>query len=184
VLEGDWVIVATGDRVADLLPAMPIAPRKGHLLITARGPAFLRHQVIELGYIKKAHGQEAESVACNVQPRVTGQVLIGSSRQLGSRDPAIETPILNRMVARATTFFPRLPQLTALRAWTGFRAVTPDGAAVIGILEPGLAVAAGHEGVGITQAPATAELLRHLLLGGNTEIEAAAFDPWRFREAA
>ena len=35
------------------------------------------------GYLKSAHGIGAESVAFNVQPRTTGQVLIGSSRQFG-----------------------------------------------------------------------------------------------------
>ena len=184
VIEADWVVVATGDRVAQLLPQLPIVPRKGHLLITTRAAAFVQHQVVELGYIKKAHARDAVSVACNVQPRITGQVLIGSSRQLGTRDPAIERPILGRMLERATRFFPLLPQLTALRAWTGFRAATPDGAAVIGVLAPGLAVAGGHEGVGITQAPATAELLSHLILGTETQIDARPFDPRRFREAA
>jgi glycine/D-amino acid oxidase-like deaminating enzyme len=183
-LDTDWVVVATGDRAAQLLPALPVQPRKGHLLITARATAFVQHQVIELGYVKKAHGRDAESVACNVQPRVTGQVLVGSSRQLGTRDAAIERPILARMLQRATRFFPGLPQLTALRTWTGFRAATPDGAAIIGILEPGLAVATGHEGVGITQAPATAELMAHLILGVGTHIDATPFDPHRFEAVA
>jgi len=183
-IETDWVVVATGDRIAQLLPELPVVPRKGHLLITARGTPFLQHQVVELGYIKKAHSRDAVSVACNVQPRVTGQVLIGSSRQLGTTDPAVERPILARMLERATRFFPELPSLTALRTWTGFRAATPDGAALIGVLEPGLAVAGGHEGVGITQAPATAELISHCILGSATAIDPTAFNPRRFGEAA
>lgn len=183
-LEADWVVVATGDRVPELVSSIPVVPRKGHLLITSRATPFVRHQVVELGYVKKAHGLEAESVACNVQPRVTGQVLIGSSRQLDRRDPAVEPRILGKMLEAVARYFPRVGRLTALRAWTGMRAATPDGAPVIGVLEPGLAVAGGHEGVGITQAPATAELLCHRLLGTPTAVDGRLFDPHRFGVAA
>lgn len=183
-LEADWILVATGDRMPELVPALPVVPRKGHLLITSRAPAFVNHQVVELGYVKKAHGRETESVACNVQPRVTGQVLIGSSRQLGQRDARIEPRVMANMLRTVSRYFPDIGRLSALRAWTGLRAATPDGAPVIGVVEDGLAVAGGHEGVGITQAPATAELVRKLLLEGPNLTEAKPFDPRRFGEAA
>jgi glycine/D-amino acid oxidase-like deaminating enzyme len=183
-LEADWVLVATGDRMAQLLPVIPVVPRKGHLVITTRACSFVNHQVIELGYVKKAHGRDQESVACNVQPRVTGQVLIGSSRQLDTTDPRIEPRVLARMLGAVARYFPEITRLTALRAWTGMRAATPDGAPVIGIVQPGLAVAGGHEGVGITQAPATAELLRDLILGATPVSDPSTFDPRRFGEAA
>jgi hypothetical protein len=50
---------------------------KGHLVITERHPGFCRHQVVELGYLTSAHVMTGESVAFNVQPRITGQVLLG-----------------------------------------------------------------------------------------------------------
>ena len=65
-----------------LTPGLPIVPRKGHLAITDRYPCFCRHQLVELGYLTSAHVMTNESVAFNVQPRSTGQVLIGSSREL------------------------------------------------------------------------------------------------------
>ena len=179
VLEADWVVVAAGDRTPFLLPQLPIRPRKGHLLITARAERFINHQVVELGYGKTTESRDAVAVACNVQPRPTGQVLIGSSRQEETRDPSIEPEILCRMLDRALAFLPRLPQLTALRAWTGFRAATDDGAPIIGVLEPGLAVASGHEGLGITLAPGTARLLGELLSQGDCSIEPGPFDPHR-----
>lgn len=183
-LEADWVLVATGDRMAQLVPSIPVVPRKGHLVITTRAAHFVNHQVVELGYVKKAHGRDPESFACNVQPRVTGQVLIGSSRQLDTSDPRIEPEVLARMLGAVARYFPGIARLTALRAWTGLRAATPDGAPVIGIVRPGLAVAGGHEGVGITQAPATAELVRDLILGAAPASDPSTFDPNRFGEAA
>ena len=78
--EADLVLNAAGSEAPRLTPGLPIVPRKGHLVITDRHPGFLRHQVVELGYLKSAHTLTRESVAMNVQPRRTGQLLIGSSR--------------------------------------------------------------------------------------------------------
>ncbi|MCC6535902.1 MAG: FAD-dependent oxidoreductase, partial [Bryobacterales bacterium] len=111
---------------------IPVAPRKGHLAITDRAPGFLRHQIVELGYLKSAHGHETESVACNLQPRATGQVLIGSSRQYGVHTAAVEPRMLQRMLRRALEYMPGLAGLPVVRTWTGFRAATPDGLPLIG----------------------------------------------------
>ncbi|MBZ0110980.1 MAG: FAD-binding oxidoreductase, partial [Thermoanaerobaculia bacterium] len=182
-LEADWVVVAAGDRTPTLLPEAGIRPRKGHLLITTRGPRFVSHQIIELGYVASTGSRDSVSVACNVQPRSTGQVLIGSSRQEETHDPAVEPRVLEQMLRRSIHFFPRLRQLTALRVWTGFRAATEDGAPSIGVLRPGLAVATGHEGLGITQSLGTARLLRQLLDEGPCDLDPTPFDPRRFLEA-
>ncbi|MHA1552853.1 MAG: NAD(P)/FAD-dependent oxidoreductase [Alphaproteobacteria bacterium] len=185
VLEADWVVVAAGDRSSELLPGLPLRPRKGHLLISARGRRFVSHQVVELGYGKTTHSRDTVAVACNVQPRPTGQVLVGSSRQEDTLDPAVEPRVLARMLQRAATFLPRLATLTALRVWTGFRSASSDGAPIIGIVEPGLAVATGHEGLGITMAPGTAQLLRQILAGEACAIDPAPYDPQRsFEDAA
>ena len=77
------IVLATGDAAPRFAPFLPIRPRKGHLAITDRYPGWLRYGVVELGYVKSASGESTESVACNVQPRATGQLLIGSSRQYG-----------------------------------------------------------------------------------------------------
>ena len=131
------------------------------MLITDRYPGFVRHQLIELGYLKSAHSLKSDSVAFNVQPRLTGQLLIGSSRQYGLEDPAVDYPILSRMLRRAVEYMPELAQLSGIRVWTGFRAATPDKLPLIG-RAPGFSrvyVASGHEGLGITTSLGTAKLL-------------------------
>ena len=74
---------ATGAWAPELTPGVEVRKRKGHLVITDRYPGYVRHQLVELGYLKSAHSTIADSVAFNVQPRRTGQLLIGSSRQYG-----------------------------------------------------------------------------------------------------
>ena len=132
VMKGAVMVNAAGARAASLIPDLPIVPRKGHLLITDRYPRFVHHQLIELGYLKSAHKSVTDSVAFNVQPRKTGQLLIGSSRQYGVDSPEIDRSILSRMLARAAHYIPSLAGLSALRAWTGLRAATPDNLPLIG----------------------------------------------------
>ena len=99
---------ATGAWAPELTPGIEVRKRKGHLVITDRYPGFVRHQLIELGYLKSAHSTAADSVAFNVQPRRTGQVLIGSSRQYGAGDSAIDAAILSRMIERAWQYMLRV----------------------------------------------------------------------------
>ncbi|HYJ91103.1 MAG TPA: FAD-dependent oxidoreductase, partial [Pyrinomonadaceae bacterium] len=77
------IVNAAGIAAPMLSPSLDIRPRKGHLVVSDRYPDFVRHQLVELGYLKSAHGQDPASVAFNIQPRATGQVIIGSSRQFG-----------------------------------------------------------------------------------------------------
>jgi D-hydroxyproline dehydrogenase subunit beta len=171
-LSAKLVVNAAGTAARDLVPGLDIQPRKGHLLITDRYPNFVRHQLIELGYLKSAHSLQSDSVAFNVQPRRTGQLLIGSSRQYGHEDPAIDYPILSRMLARAVEYMPELAQLSGIRVWTGFRAATADKLPLIG-RAPGfdrVYVAAGHEGLGITTALGTAKLLVDQILDRSSAI--------------
>jgi len=177
----DIVVNAAGAAAAQLTPELPIVPRKGHLVITDRYPAFARHQLVELGYLTSAHSMNAASVAFNIQPRRTGQMLIGSSRELVGWDASINRDIVKKMLSRALDFMPRLASLSAIRTWTGFRPTTPDKLPLIGRWEPvdGLYIAAGHEGLGITTALATGQIIADLVAGRAPAIDAAAFSPMR-----
>jgi glycine/D-amino acid oxidase-like deaminating enzyme len=173
---------AAGSRSPELTPGTPVRPRKGHLVITDRYPNFVRHQLVELGYLKSAHGMASESVAFNVQPRSTGQVLVGSSRQFDQEHSAVDEPILRRMTRRALEFMPALAQLSILRTWTGFRAATPDSLPLIGPCpgRDGVYLATGHEGLGITTSLGTAQLLVDQILGRPTTIPLDPYLPSRF----
>lgn len=181
-LRSRHVVIAAGSRAPDLAPDIPVRPRKGHLAITDRYPGFVSRQMIELSYVKRAHAAEDESVAFNVQPRPTGQVLIGSSRQFASTDPDVEPGVLGRMLARAIEYLPGLAELSVIRTWTGFRAATPDGLPLIGPSAgmPGLLLATGHEGLGITTCLATAKLIAASILQESPPIPAAPYLPSRF----
>ena len=180
-LRADVIVNAAGAAAASLTPQLPVIPRKGHLVITERYPGFCRHQVAELGYLASAHVMTSESVAFNVQPRSTGQVMVGSSRELVGWDASMNRRVLGRMIARACEFMPALADLVAVRTWTGFRPATPDKLPLIGRWPdvPGLWIAAGHEGLGITTSLGTATLLADLVASREPAIDAAPFAPDR-----
>ena len=180
-LRADVIVNAAGAAAASLTPQLPVIPRKGHLVITERYPGFCRHQVAELGYLASAHVMTSESVAFNVQPRGTGQVMVGSSRELVGWDAGMNRRVLGRMIARACEFMPALADLVAVRTWTGFRPATPDKLPLIGRWPevPGLWIATGHEGLGITTSLGTAALLADLVAGREPAIDAAPYAPDR-----
>ena len=182
VREGGALLLAAGIHATQFCPELPIRPKKGHLAITDRGSAAVRHQLVELGYVKNAHQTEGTSVAFNLQPRSTGQWLLGSSRQFDTLDPAIDNAVLARMLRRAIEYVPSLAERNAIRTWTGFRAATPDGLPIIGRhpKHEHLWLAVGHEGLGVTTAPATASLIAASMLGTAAPIDPAPYAATRF----
>jgi glycine/D-amino acid oxidase-like deaminating enzyme len=175
------IVNAAGELAPRLTPRVAIRPRKGHLVITDRYPAMVRHQLVELGYLKSAHASDGDSVAFNVQPRPTGQLLIGSSRQYDAPDSRVESKMISRMLQRAFEYLPSLNTTSTLRAWTGFRAATPDKLPLIGPYpdDPSFFLAAGHEGLGITTSLATARLVADKLVGRTPVIPIEPYLPAR-----
>ena len=175
------IICAAGAWALQWFPDLDIKPRKGHLAITDRYPNFVHHQIIELGYLKSAHASSADSVAFNAQPRATGQLLIGSSRQFGQTNPQIDSWMLERMLRRAVEYMPKLANLSIIRTWTGFRAATSDHLPLIGPHpeQPHVYLATGHEGLGIATSLGTAQLLTAAILGQKPAIDPTPFLPGR-----
>jgi glycine/D-amino acid oxidase-like deaminating enzyme len=136
---------------------------------------------VELGYLKSAHSVSSDSVAFNVQPRRTGQILIGSSRQYGAEYKEVDNSMLVRMLQRAQEYMPGLSQVSAIRTWTGFRAATPDKLPLIGQWagDESIFLATGHEGLGITTSLGTARILTDQINGTKPEIPVEPYLPSR-----
>ncbi|KAA6457611.1 FAD-binding oxidoreductase [Acidobacteria bacterium AB60] len=183
-LKAAKIVDATGTWATDLHPEIPVRKRKGHLVITDRYPGFVRHQLVELGYLKSAHSVGSDSVAFNAQPRRTGQILIGSSRQYGSEEGAVEQHMLTAMLERAVAYMPGIASLQAIRTWTGFRAATPDKLPLIGPSAEDASVwlATGHEGLGITTSLGTAALIAAAFTGRRSPIRLEPYLPARFAD--
>lgn len=181
IFQAKYLINAAGQHAPRLSPGIAIKPRKGHLVITDRYPGYVRHQLVELGYLKSAHKLTADSVAFNIQPRKTGQLLIGSSRQYGSEEARTEPHMISQMLARAAEYIPGIRSLSATRVWTGFRPATPDKLPLIGPWpeDSSVYIAAGHEGLGITTSLATAKIVAGQIFGKRSAIPIEPYLPSR-----
>lgn len=184
ILKADIIINAAGVASPKLTPGLPVEPRKGHLVVTERYPNFCTHQIVELGYIKSAGKMNKESVAFNIQPRLSGQYLIGSSRELVGFNDEVNRSLVSRMVQKACEFMPGLADLMAIRVWAGFRPATPDKLPLIGKWPTveGLYIATGHEGLGIATSQGTAALLAAEIVGKVPEIDPAPYRAERVLE--
>ncbi len=185
-LEAPAVLLANGIHATEFCPELPIRPKKGQLLITDRYPGTVHHQLVELGYVTTAHHSTGPSVAFNVQPRPTGQLLVGSSRQFDDTSNEIDMGMLSQMLERALSYLPGLADLNAIRCWSGLRAATPDSLPILGPhpTRKGLWLAVGHEGLGITTAPASARLLATQITGSPPELDHTPYLAHRFASAA
>ncbi|MEH8299160.1 FAD-dependent oxidoreductase [Klebsiella pneumoniae] len=179
-LQARAIVVACGLEANALLAENWLRPKKGQLAITDRYRPRVQHQLVELGYGASAHGG-GTSVAFNLQPRPTGQLLIGSSRQFDNRERELDLPLLAQMLDRARHFVPALATLNIIRCWSGLRAASKDGNPLIGPhpARRGVWLALGHEGLGVTTAPATAELLAAQILDERSPLAPDAWLPVR-----
>jgi glycine/D-amino acid oxidase-like deaminating enzyme len=151
------------------------------LAITDVYPNFARHQLVELGYLKSAHSIAGDSVAFNIQPRQSGQVLIGSSRQYGAEHKEVDQGIVDKMMQRAQEYMPAIALMSIAHIRCGFRAATPDKLPLIGpwTRDKSVFLATGHEGLGITTSLATARILVDQIVGAKPEIPVESYWPSR-----
>ncbi|XSG73049.1 NAD(P)/FAD-dependent oxidoreductase [Herpetosiphon llansteffanensis] len=178
-LRADAIVVANGQRCIELLPELPIRAKRGQLVITERYPNLIKHQLVELSYIKNAHASSGDSVAFNLQPRPNGQLLIGSSRQFDRTDRQIDQHLLSQMLQKAIDYVPALADVRCLRTWTGVRAASPDGLPLIGQhpKHAWLWLNVGHEGLGITTALSSARLLADQMLHRQAALDLQPYLP-------
>jgi glycine/D-amino acid oxidase-like deaminating enzyme len=180
-LKAPVIVNAAGAWAPELIPGLEIRKRKGHLAITDVYPNFARHQLVELGYLKSAHSIAGDSVAFNIQPRRSGQVLIGSSRQYGAEHKEVDQGIVDRMMQRAQEYMPAIALMSIAHIRCGFRAATPDKLPLIGpwTRDKSVFLATGHEGLGITTSLATARILVDQIVGAKPEIPVESYWPSR-----
>ncbi len=181
-LSAQHIVVANGPAIASLLPEVPVFARKGHLAITDRYPNRIAHQIVSMNYGQAAVSADALAVAANVQPRPSGQWLLGSCRQDGQHNTELDPVALRAVLDVTSALLPCLKEMRIIRAWAGMRPATPDGKPLIGAhpSRPGIWLAAGHEGLGVTTAFASARLLADQMMARVSQIDPSPYFPARF----
>jgi glycine/D-amino acid oxidase-like deaminating enzyme len=164
---------------------VPVAPRRGFVLVTEPLPRVVRHKVYFADYVADV---ASDSAALQASPVVegtpSGTVLIGATRERVGFDRTWSPDAIQRLATNAVRLFPFLADVVALRAYRGFRPYCPDHLPVIGPdpRAPGLWHACGHEGAGIGLSAATGRLIAQSLRGEPTDLPLHPFRPERFDE--
>lgn len=180
---GTWA----GEVAALAGAPVPVAPRRGFVLVTEPLPRVVRHKVYYADYVADV---ASDSAALQASPVVegtrSGTVLIGATRERVGFDRSWSPEAVRVLAAGAQELFPFLGGVSVLRAYRGFRPYCPDHLPVIGPdpRAPGLWHACGHEGAGIGLAAATGLLIGQSLCGQPTELSLHPFRPERFEEPA
>jgi D-amino-acid dehydrogenase len=177
VVRSERVVVAlgaaTGRLLAPLGIRLPLEGAKGYSFTDAAPPVRPRRPLYLL-----------ESKV-GVSP-YDGALRFAGTLELGSRDVSLDQRRLHALDAAGTRYLKGWRANPGREGWAGLRPLLPDGLPAIGPVpgHDGLFVATGHAMLGITLAPATAEILAPAVLSGRTPLDLAPFSVARFDNRA
>ena len=182
VLRADLVVNAAGPWAGEVARRLgaPIAvrPRRGEILVTTPQPPTVFHKVYDADYVGAVGSDSADvQTSAVVESTRAGTILLGSSRTQAGFDDRLRTDVLGAIARKALRLFPCLTDVAVMRTYGGFRPYVPDHLPVIGAdpRAPWLWHATGHEGAGIGLSVGTARLLRQLVVGEPSELDATPF---------
>ncbi|MBN9443512.1 FAD-dependent oxidoreductase [Bosea sp. (in: a-proteobacteria)] len=191
LLAADAVLVAAGIGSAPLLGLGDILiPRKGQMVVTDRagsaGPAIDGH-LMAASYLAAKRGivRDNGHIGLVIDPLMTGQFLIGGSREDHRSDHTTDASTIAAILREALDLYPPLAQRRVLRSFAGVRTASRDGLPIVGPhpRHDGLVVATGFEGDGICLGPLMGASAARLLLGQSPDVDLSALAPERFLRA-
>jgi sarcosine oxidase subunit beta len=188
------IIDAAGPRLRFLLRTggadLPVSSTRGWLLETGRVDPHPRYAVEQaawpaqaqmgalaadptLGEVAAGSTDEPGLVSLLLGGRPAGHCLIGTSLQRSLLEESEGADTVRRLAERAVRISPHLEGVPVVAAWSGRRAMTPDGQPVAGPVPglEGLEVLGGLSSIGMVTGPALARRLADGVHGG--------FDPAR-----
>ncbi len=173
-LEAPAVVLAAGSWSAQLvgLPrTLPVEPVRGQIAVvdwpSGEPPAVL--------FGRGAYVVERRGLA-----------ILGSTMEHAGFEKATTPAGLEHIFAETGALLPALRELPVRETWAGLRPMTPDGDPIIG-RDPdveNLFYATGHGREGILLGPLTGEIVRDLVVDGDTKWDIAAYAVSRFDSAA
>jgi glycine/D-amino acid oxidase-like deaminating enzyme len=188
------VVIATGPRLRFLLRStgadLPVSSTRGWLLETGRVDPPPRYAIEQaawpeqeamgrltvdatLGEVAGGAVDESGLVSLLLGGRPAGHCLIGTSLRRSLLEESEGPETVRRLAEVATRVSPHLKRVPVVAAWSGRRAMTPDGLPVAGPVGgvEGLEVLGGLSSIGMITGPA---LARRLAAG-----DVGRFDPAR-----
>jgi glycine oxidase len=166
------VVLAAGWRtsqIGGIPPALATAfrPVKGQIL-RLRHPEGMPH-VVTRTIRAIVRGTDVYLV-----PRADGELVVGATQDERA-DLQVTAGAVHDLLHDAMSVLPAISELTLAEASAGLRPGSVDNGPVVGVVAPGLIVAAGHYRNGIMLSAATADAVAELLAGGQPAPEWKCF---------
>ena len=169
-LRADVAVIATGAAIGRLARPLgvrgPVRAGRGHSFTVATDlpndhPIYLPHQ----------------RITCTPDG---GRVRLTSTMEFGPPSAASRARRIDAIVRRASPLLTGIDWTQRNDEWSGDRPVTSDGLPIIGATRiPNVYVAGGHAMWGMTQGPASGQLLARFVATGTLPDVLKSFDPLR-----
>jgi len=166
-------VLATGSWSADLAKelrlSIPILGGKGYALIVPPLSTQPKHPIMLI----------EKKIA--ITPR-ENSLRIAGTLELVNQDFSITQRRVNAIIRGAREFLPVPETLDVQELWRGLRPCSPDGVPLIGFSKrlSNLALACGHQMLGLQSGFGTGKLLADLILHGKSDLDRKVYDPNRF----
>ena len=171
---------------------LPVVPRRGDVVVTARSAPIVNHYLMAASsMVVKNRPELAETTDDPLMCRgggfgthvnALGQCLLGTTRAFGGYDRTTDPEGVRAIVASALKRLPGLARVPILRTFVGLRPHVPDGKPIIGRSGriTNLLVATGHDGDGISLSVVTGDVIADMATGRKPGIDVSALSPDRF----
>lgn len=149
-----------------------IEPRKGQMVTVRLSP---RHQLPYVIRMPELY----------LVPRGDGRVTIGASVERAGFDKSVQETTIQMLLHDAANVWSPVADSQIIETWAGLRPGSSDALPVMDACgEQNCWIASGHFRNGILLAPATARVMRQLVLGETTGVDISSFQCSRFNAAS
>lgn len=154
-IAGSEYILTAGAWTGQLLPQVPVYPRKGQMLSVKVPESFESLPLKQVLFGTEIY----------VVPRRDGLIVIGATLEDVGFNVGLTPDGVQSLLSRAIRVFPLLRDFPIQEFWWGFRPTTPDLLPILGSSPfDNLTLAVGHYRNGILLAPITAQLIGQWVL--------------------
>ncbi len=175
-LRCDLAVIAAGAWSGSVHPALEgaVRPVKGEILRLRARPGALPPPEHTVRAVVESH-------PVYLVPRAGGELVVGATQYEAGFDDEVTAGGVRDLLLHAERVVPGIAEYGLSECAAGLRAGSRDNLPLIGWLQPGVLVAAGHHRNGLLLAPITADAVRVMAAGGEEPLVKAAA-PTRFIE--
>ena len=160
-----WVVAATNAFTSELFPELrAILPYQSQIQVTEHAPDRTRGRVVTCEDGPVFFNQPRAGARAGRAPVLMGG---GPDRPMRRPDSRRRSPAVHQeLLALRDRFYPELRGQPPTAEWVGPMAFTPDELPAIGVLRPGVIVAAGYNGYGGSYTTAAGLAVAEIALEG------------------